>query len=599
MTHAPACGWQRLGLLLMVLAFSAIAPLEARPVLPLPASGSMGEIKSVSWFRADPERALQPGDLMFSDEGFAPFDPSLNQQTAPVWLKLELIAPSDSQGQYVLRVARRFFTRFDLYTTDSNGELIRRSATATEAIDARTVGRDYIFDLQIPAASRQTLLIHVETFQQSLQPLEMTIQDGPGFAASQTETYLVFGLIFGILLALIFHNFVLYLNLRQSGHLYYVLAMSATLLLLGIDSGMLQNYLLPDALAAWVGRLNILFAALLVVTIFLFFQAFVDGRSHAPRLTRSAAIVVVVIAIMALLQLAMPPLPFAWLSIGIQLANVLVMCLLIVASLIAARRGSVEGAIFLAAWSIYVLSAFARTLLSLDMSERNPVFEYLMYFAAVAEASILALGLSYRVRLLYQRHATALEEQNRAAMLANLDPLTNAWNRRFLQTFLNNALKQQGEGAFKRCVLILDLDHFKEANDEYGHAAGDLVLRELVQRCRLRLGEDDIMCRLGGDEFVIVTGENAERSGMALAEALIEEFRDQPFRFEGQSMPVTISIGVVSKVASESTVSDVLRMADQALYQAKQAGRNRAWLFDPKQATPFRHGPSMAPARDT
>jgi len=304
------------------------------------------------------------------------------------------------------------------------------------------------------------------------------------------------------------------------------------------------------------------------------------------------------LALMAMAQMLVPPEQFAGLATSIQLLNVVLMLVVLVAAFLAARRGSIEGRIFLAAWSIYILSGFARTLLTLDLAGRNSVYEYLMYFAAVAEASILALGLSYRVRQLYERHATALKEQHKAAMLANLDPLTNAYNRRFLQTFLQNALMDREASSFQRSVLILDLDHFKEANDEYGHAAGDAILRELVRRCLRKLGDNGVLCRLGGDEFVIITSEQSSQSGLALAQNILEEFRREPFVYEGKSMPVTISIGVVSTISPKSSVSDILRMADQALYQAKQSGRNRATLYDPDKATPFRHGPSMEPARE-
>lgn len=581
-----------LGLLLLPAFGSGAEPVD------LPIGGSVGDIKAAALVRPDPGRTLDPRELLADNDGFVAFDPDLNREAPPLWLKLHLRAPADYRSGHVLRVARRFFTHFDLYTLDPSGDLQRRSATATRAVDAQTVGREFIFDLSVEPGQTIPVLIYVETFQDSLQPLELWLQDADSFAASRAETFLVFGLIFGVLLALIFHNFVLYLNLRQRGHLFYVLAMTSTLLLLGVDSGMLQNFLLPVFLQPMVGRLNVLFAALLVITIYLFFRAFVEESSQPRRLIQWTRVGIVVLALMALAQLVVPPEPFAWLAISIQLLNVVLMLVVLVAAFVAARRGSTEGRIFLAAWSIYILSGVARTLLTLDLAGRNSVYEYLMYFAAVAEASILALGLSYRVRQLYERHATALKEQHKAAMLANLDPLTNAYNRRFLQTFLQNALIDREASSFQRSVLILDLDHFKEANDEYGHAAGDAILRELVRRCLRKLEDNGVLCRLGGDEFVIITSEQSSQSGLTLAQSILEEFRREPFVYEGKSMPVTISIGVVSTISPKSAVSDILRMADQALYQAKQSGRNRATLYDPDKATPFRHGPSMEPARE-
>lgn len=221
-----------------------------------------------------------------------------------------------------------------------------------------------------------------------------------------------------------------------------------------------------------------------------------------------------------------------------------------------------------------------------------------MYFGAVIEASILGLGLAYRVRQLYESHALALKEQHRAARLANLDPLTGAYNRRFLQTYLENALVDAVQGEFKRSVLILDLDRFKETNDRYGHAVGDRLLRDLVDRCQGQLRNGDVLCRLGGDEFVIVSGNSRPGDGLALARRIVASIHTRPFELNGQPLPVTVSIGVVTTVSNEDQVSDLLRKADQALYQAKQAGRNQAVLFNPDQATPFRNGPSMSPPKE-
>lgn len=594
-------GWLSSSFPALVLVVGLIAAagsaLAEQAALELPVRGIVTDLKAKSLVQTDPQRRLRPAMLLRAEDGFATFDPDLNREAPALWLRLNLFAPADSDGRYVLRVSRRFFTEFDLYAPGADGRLVRRSARALGAVEAATVGREFVFDIQLEPGQVTPILLYVDLFQGSLQPLEIALEDAAGFAETKARTYLLFGFVFGILIALIFHNFVLYLNLRQPGHLRYVLAMTSVLLLLGIDSGLLQNYLLPGFVQPWVARLNVLVMAVMVLTIFWFFRAFVDAGRLVPGVVKCTAWTVGLLMVLAVAQWFSPAALFPYLAIGTQLVNALVFVLLIVAGYLAGRRGSVEGYIFLAAWGVFMLSAFGRTLLTLDVTSRNLLLEYQMYFGAVIEASILGLGLAYRVRQLYERHAVALREQNRAARLANLDPLTDAYNRRFLQTFLENSLNDARGGGFNRSVLILDLDRFKEANDQYGHAAGDRILRALVKRCKRHLGEGDVLCRLGGDEFVIVTSGAQASDGLALGQRIVQDFRQQPFEYEGQIMPVTISIGVVSAVSPKCSVSDVLRMADQALYQAKQAGRNQAVLFDPDQATPFRHGPSMTPPR--
>lgn len=567
----------------------------AHAQLDLPASGTVDDLKTLTATRPDPDSALDPAELLASDAGFEPFDPALDESSGPVWLRLELRPSPASSGRYVLRVSRRFFDQFDYYIQAPGQPLQTGTLAFNTAVDAELVGRDYVIDFSAPPGDATTLLILVSTVQQSLQPVELWIQDFESFHAARAETLLVLGLIFGVLLALIFHNFVLYLNLGQRGHLYYVLAMLSLLLLLGADSGLLQNYLLPEFLQPYAIRFYTLFSALMMLTISLFFRYFVHSARYTPRMDRVVRVLIVVLAAGAAAVMLVPGGWFLPLAIGIQQVLVLALFLLLVGAFLAGRRGSTEGYIFLAAWLAFVISGFSRSLMTLDLIPRADFLEYLMYLGAVAEASILALGLAHRVRQLYERHARALEEQHKAARLANLDPLTNVYNRRFLKTYLESVLPGDSGRPFDRAVLILDLDNFKEANDTYGHAAGDEILRELSQRCSDVIRERDVLCRLGGDEFVIVLADQADGDPMEVAERIIAAVGDTPFTFEGQQIEITTSVGVVSFIAPNAAVSEILRMADQALYQAKRAGRNRATRFDPDRDSPFRHGTSLPP----
>lgn len=585
----------------VLILIGACAPLFAQhraELIQLPVEGTVGDLKASAAVRPDPERALDPQALIRSDAGFEAYSDTLERNAPPLWLKLRVAAPYDSKGQYVLRIARRFFEDLDVFVPGTGGELAHYAAAYDEAVTAQTVGRHFAVEFRVPPGQTQTLLVRAQTYQGSLQPVELWIDDRESFATSKATDFLVFGLLFGALIALVFHNLILYLNLRQRGHLFYVMAMISLLLLLGMDSGLIQTYLLPQAALEHVARLYTLFSTATLITISLFFLAFVNPQRHAPRLTR---VIHVALGLLTAVFLALAVVPIEHLialaGSVMQPLQLLIQFLLLWVAFIAGRRGATEGYIFLAAWAIFIFSGFTRIFISLDLVPRTDVFEYLIYFGAVVEGSILALGLTWRVRQLYQRHARAIEEQHKASRLANLDPLTDAYNRRFLQTYLDSVMPGASPDSFDRAVLILDLDNFKETNDEYGHAAGDMVLRELVRRCQRALREGDVICRLGGDEFVIVLSDQADRTGLQVAQRIIETVAERPFLFEGTDMHVTTSIGVVSSISPKCAVSDILRMADQALYQAKQAGRNRAVLFDPDKATPFRHGPSRTPTR--
>ena len=125
-------------------------------------------------------------------------------------------------------------------------------------------------------------------------------------------------------------------------------------------------------------------------------------------------------------------------------------------------------------------------------------------------------------------------------------------------------------------VLVLDLDHFKDVNDTYGHAAGDAVLGEFARRIRVGLREVDVAFRQGGEEFVVLLPETDAYGGAIVAERLGAAVRDRlvPLDENGDQIPMTVSIGVAVFPEHGDTAQQVLAAADQALYAAKKAGRD-------------------------
>ena len=167
------------------------------------------------------------------------------------------------------------------------------------------------------------------------------------------------------------------------------------------------------------------------------------------------------------------------------------------------------------------------------------------------------------------------------------DPLTGAANRRALGQRLNDMLARNRRGPLHASLLMIDVDHFKSINDRFGHAAGDEVLIGVVQAMRQRVRETDTIFRIGGEEFLII----AENTQPARAHTLAEDLRVliEAARLV-DTKPVTVSIGVAQLVAEEDSDS-WLKRADDALYEAKRAGRNRVVkaLADGSLVTPERN----------
>lgn len=174
-------------------------------------------------------------------------------------------------------------------------------------------------------------------------------------------------------------------------------------------------------------------------------------------------------------------------------------------------------------------------------------------------------------------------DQAKAALesIANMDPLTELLNRRgFAQDFAH-FLEYHRSRRKSLAVMFLDIDHFKRINDSLGHAVGDQLLAQAAQRLRDALREQDLIARFGGDEFCIVA--SLDQCDVAQAKKLANRLLDkmkEPFNLSGRQMVITLSIGISIFEADGNTADELLKNADLALYQAKDAGRNTIRFFE-------------------
>ncbi|MFC5381841.1 diguanylate cyclase [Aquipuribacter nitratireducens] len=162
--------------------------------------------------------------------------------------------------------------------------------------------------------------------------------------------------------------------------------------------------------------------------------------------------------------------------------------------------------------------------------------------------------------------------------LSVTDPLTGVHNFRHLSTMLVRELERAVRFGHPLGVLMVDLDRFKAVNDTHGHAAGDAVLRELARRVTECVREVDTVARYGGEEFALLLPETDLDGATALAERILAALRVEPFRLPDGAppIPVSASIGIAAYPQHGTTGTDLMRAADRALYEAKEAGRDRA-----------------------
>jgi len=194
-----------------------------------------------------------------------------------------------------------------------------------------------------------------------------------------------------------------------------------------------------------------------------------------------------------------------------------------------------------------------------------------------------------QTQLSVAERARVLEVQaGTLAKLAHTDPLTGLINRRgFVEIYTSEISRAR---RYKRSLVVamMDLDHFKNINDRYGHAGGDAVLKSFASIARAALRTHDVICRYGGEEFCVLMPETKMRGAMRVAERARDAIEKMNVMHEGEPIAVTVSIGVASAFEDDDedcTEEALLERADKALYRAKAAGRNCVVSYSPEEGS--------------
>jgi diguanylate cyclase (GGDEF)-like protein len=159
--------------------------------------------------------------------------------------------------------------------------------------------------------------------------------------------------------------------------------------------------------------------------------------------------------------------------------------------------------------------------------------------------------------------------------LTTTDGLTQVFNRRYFEETLERELSRCRRYGRALSLLMVDIDFFKKINDGYGHLTGDAVLKQVAQLVRTRTRREDVLARYGGEEFGLILPELELKGSLSLAEKLRKLVEKHTFEYDDEALRVTVSVGVATLGKQVVDGADLIRAADEKLYEAKETGRNR------------------------
>ncbi|WP_343526478.1 diguanylate cyclase [Sphingomonas sp.] len=378
----------------------------------------------------------------------------------------------------------------------------------------------------------------------------------------ESSLSLIYGIIMGMVVALGIYNLALWPALRQPLQPVYCLLLFFITGYALCSSGLIGQWL------PWLDnnerhRWNAIMLAGVALTIVVFARYFFERAVFRGWLDRLALIVFALIAIPNLAFALLAPLWIRTLDAIVVAGFAVLLVFLVVVLVRAWRMRSNFLWAFAIAWGTPIALAMLRVLNAAHLIAWRPWIDQSTVLSMGAEALIASLGVAYRIYLLSRERDLARADERVARRLADTDPLTGLYNRR---AFLDQAVGRSG----LQTLILADIDHFKRINDTLGHDVGDEVLRLFAIALTDTLGPDMLIARIGGEEFALLS--DAARAPDA--EQLLARLREGAYP---SGWRVTASLGLCTgPVRDEADWSNLYREADQALFAAKNAGRDRA-----------------------
>lgn len=511
---------------------------------------------------------LSSGSL---DASFIPFDfKAARQRETAFWLRLRAEENSTPGAVPTLNVSKGRHLQVEAFAVE--GTRVMPLPMATHLPGFRGM-HQAVFALPGRLTVGQVLYVRVDPQGQGWEGLQFAASTLEQSLATGAEHARMIALAFGALLAMACSSLLIWLVLSDRLLLLYSTLFSLQALYVAYLSGQgfewpILSYGLPVMSYTWN-----MTAAFSGAAACLFVREIAELRLYSPRVHAIFGWLAVTFVVLAFANLAQ--------HIGLggvvaAIGNLVFMgsaIFTLVVAFLAWQRDNRAAGWFLIAWGLlegFTIATAIRLLLT-DPEGAEGLLYYGLPLSMVAASVLIALGVADRLR--DQRIALSDAERR-----AQTDPLTGVLNRRSLVERLEAACLRARARGLPIALLFIDLDHFKEINDSYGHQAGDACLRAIIDPIHAELRQSDVIGRYGGEEFVVILSS----ADISAAEPIAERIRNRvaDVRVEGFGEPIrlTCSIGVATSDTLGVWGENLIARADAAVYDAKRSGRNRVQI---------------------
>ncbi len=549
------------------------------------------------------EQSLKTEQIIFSDQipwrlnqsGKANF----GQSSLPLWVHFHLHGVSEFNQQTLLKFDYNHIDRLDVYLV-ADGKIIQRYNTGdTLPFNSRPFASK-VFLFPLNGVQTETLEVYLKAQSQGplIVPLEITTRIEHDRVEKNESLWN--GAYFGILFMMFFYNLFIYMLVRDVTYLYYLFYVVNVFGLQFVLAGFGIQYIWPDS-TGLNNSMTMVFTALMPLSAVLFVRKFLDIKSNGKAIEIILGRIYVTVFVALLLA-------------GFLLSYMLTLKLLHTAAMLAilfgfylgvaySLRGLRSARIFASAWFVYLVFIGVYLLDIKGVTQPNIVSSNALEIGSLLELALLSLSFGGKIneekekRLLAQQNAldaqselnrrldglvqqrtAELEEANKNLKeISEKDPLTQLYNRRYFDELIDREWRRAYREKNNLSVAMVDVDHFKNLNDNYGHQFGDECLKRVAQVIRGELRRPpDIVARYGGEEFIVLMPNTDLEGAEQVAEKIRVSIECLRLNHQDKMVSMTASIGVCSLTPSSRKMGEgFIGEADKNLYQAKTNGRNQ------------------------
>lgn len=559
---------------------------------------------AMDWLKSPGEELTLEGVRQLPDNRWdrVPAGETLNAgfENAAVWVRLTLPA-SPTQRYLEIGYPLLDHVRLDWF---SEGRHLSGYETGDRLpFHSRPIPhRKFLFPVPV-SAHPVTAYIRVQT-EGSVQ-VPITVSDGANLITAEQADYGWQALFLGIMVAMAVYNSFILVLVRIPAYFWYVLTVIASALVVLNFSGLLFQWFWPDTpiinryFTAPVVALNILFSAAFAIS-FLSLRRFSTWCFRSMQLAAAAALFGFLFGLAGSYRSS---------TMYISLLAVLVTILAFVVGLVVWRRGQVLAKYYVLAWSPLLFGHLINTSSKIGVIPRSNFTDSAPQVGMALMVMLMSFALASRINLERKRRQEAQEKTLEVQRQANqtlearvqarteelerandklkaltiTDGLTQVANRRRFDDCLDIEFRRAGRHRYPLSAIMLDIDHFKELNDTYGHLIGDDCLISMAAACsRVIHRSGDLLARYGGEEFVVLLPDTPEAGAVHVAESLRRTVMEAPMPpgNDGEPLSLTVSVGVATMIPGpDDDPADLVRQADIALYSAKDRGRNQVMVF--------------------